>query len=1092
MQYFSRVHLWCLLLATAFMSLTCGQLLANPKPAPQPIPERNYCGFTGSQDAPFDVDAMKRAIVDMAATWPEKFKDSETLLEKVEKFRTNNKTGNVNPDAQKLRREIMLRLPLLDFDKLMTVQRSTGKKGGLGLPANWQSNSSLPKNVPSKIMVLSIKSPKTGSRVIYDAGGSFAGDVDLHFDADRLLFSCNKNGWQVCEINIDGSNFRQVTQIKEAQGAHYDACYLPDGRILFSSTLSRIAVPCVKGVSLVTSLYRMNADGSDMHQVTFDQEHGWSPRMISDGRVVFTRWEYADLPHSNSRILMAMNPDGTNQRSLYGSNSFWPNSLFYVRQIPGDTSKFVGIASGHHGVRRMGELILLDVNKGTHETDGVVQRIPGFGQKVEPVVADRLVDKTWPNFLHPYPLSDKYFLVSGQLSSKHAWNIYLVDVFDNITLLMHQPGFAFLEPVPVQKTPKPPVIPDKVIPGRKDATIVISNIYEGPGLKDIPRGTVKSLRLFTYTFGYPGTGGLYGIIGIDGPWDMRRIMGTVPVEEDGSVMFKVPANTPISIQPLDKEGKSLQLMRSWLTARPGEILSCVGCHEEPGTVPSGNFTIAMKKTPADIKHWYGNVRNYEFEREVQKPVLDRYCVSCHDGAKREDGLVLPDFRPGIRIAKWSRSHPGSDSKHGGRFTMSYFNLFRYVRTPGIESTMALLSPMEFHPDGSDLIMILKKGHHGVQLDDEAGSRLNTWIDLNAPYHGRWSTIVGDLAVKLEADRAATRKLYAEVNENHEVLEVPEYPEIKPVEPRKVQLVVGDEKCDNWPFNAKKAAKLQSANKTMKLNLGKNMSMELVYIPAGKFIMGSLTGHRDETPMTLTEIKHGFWMGKYEVKNRELQALIPEHHSRAEDRRGYQFGVVPYDVNQPDVPAVRVSWKQAMEFCSRLSKITRKNVTLPTEAQWEWACRAGTSSPMNYGAVDTNFSKLGNMADIMLSAFNRNPYAPGRGGVTNWQNLYDNWIPSNNAVNDAGFLSEPVGKYKPNAWGLHDMHGNVAEWTRTLYRPYPYREDDGRSDPEASGQRVVRGGSWRDLPKTSTSSYRRMYFDYHKVFNVGFRIIVSDQ
>jgi len=214
--------------------------------------------------------------------------------------------------------------------------------------------------------------------------------------------------------------------------------------------------------------------------------------------------------------------------------------------------------------------------------------------------------------LHPYPLgrpdglgAGKYFLVSGKLTPEAWWGLYLVDIFDNLLLLKEEPNYALFEPVPVQKRPVPPVIPDRVDLQRKDALVYLVDVYAGPGLEGIPRGEVKALRVFTYVYGYRGMGGLYGTIGMNGPWDMRRVLGTVPVEADGSALFRIPANTPVAVQPLDREGKALQQMRSWFTGMPGEVLSCVGCHETQNNLPPARQTLAARQPPADLTPWYG-------------------------------------------------------------------------------------------------------------------------------------------------------------------------------------------------------------------------------------------------------------------------------------------------------------------------------------------------------------------------------------------------------------------------------------------------------------------------------------------------------
>ena len=246
----------------------------------------------------------------------------------------------------------------------------------------------------------------------------------------------------------------------------------------------------------------------------------------------------------------------------------------------------------------MGELIVFDPALGQHEADGVVQRIPGYGQKVEPIIKDQLVNDSWPRFLHPYPLSEKYILTACQLNAESPWGIYLVDVFDNIVPICVEPGVALLEPVPLRQTPRPPIIPDKVDTHRKDAVVYLTDVYMGGGLAGVPRGTVKQLRLFAFDYGYQGLAN-HTYIGIEGPWDVHRILGTVQVEPDGSSAFRVPANTPIAVQPLDAEGKALQLMRSWFVAMPGEIISCVGCHERTTDAPPTQQTLAVQQIAAD-------------------------------------------------------------------------------------------------------------------------------------------------------------------------------------------------------------------------------------------------------------------------------------------------------------------------------------------------------------------------------------------------------------------------------------------------------------------------------------------------------------
>jgi len=694
---------------------------------------------SGSAPRADERESLRLAILDLIEAFGDRYPRGREYLERLEAL--DRAGGGIDERFVALRSEALLANPLLDFDRLLLVQRG---EGNLGLPANHASNAELPRSgFDDRLAILSPVRPDGELSVLFrPEGGRFAGDVDLSFDAERLLFSMpGSNGrCQVHEIRIDGTGLRELPLILEPDVDNFDACYLPDGRIIFTSTATFAGVPCVFGSAHVPNLYLLGGDGA-IRQLTVDQDHDWCPTVANDGRVLYLRWEYADLPHSNSRILFQMNPDGTGQMEVFGSNSFFPNSFFYARPIPGHPTAVAGIATGHHGVARSGRLLIVDPAKGRREANGVVQEIPGRGKRVPPVILDALADGIWPQFLHPFPLSGKYFLVSMKPAPRSPWGIYLVDVFDNIVLIKEVEGYALFEPFPIRRRPAPPIIPDRVDLARRDALVSLADVYRGDGLRGIPRGTVKRLRVIAYHYSYRGMGGLLGSIGMDGPWDIKRVLGTVPVEADGSAHFRVPANTPIAVQPLDADGQALQLMRSWFTAMPGETLSCAGCHEsQNGTVPN-RATIASAKPPAEIEPWYGPARGFAFAREVQ-PVLDRHCVACHDGS------IPCDLRGDRRITDWSSGIAGHVStEFGGKFSVAYADLHRFVRRPGIESNIRLLAPMEFHASTTELAQILRRGHHGVKLDAEAWDRIIAWVDLNAPYHGTWTEIVDEEAVR---------------------------------------------------------------------------------------------------------------------------------------------------------------------------------------------------------------------------------------------------------------------------------------------------------------------------------------------------------
>ncbi len=464
----------------------------------------------------------------------------------------------------------LLANPLIRGKQVVAIRRTLGDKartavgGALGIvPDNFQNNFASPhpaEGWKNEFVSFRIEPGHIERKTIYKPQeGMIIADPEPHFDGDRMMYSSigTNNRWHLFELNLKDGTTHQLTPEAYRDFDSFEGCYAPDGSYIFCSTGTFLGLPCTDGGSNMSGLFRYDPSTGKTRQLTYDQDSNWGPVVMENGMILYQRWEYADLPHANSRVTFTMNPDGTNQRAYYGSNSYFPTSYFDARPIPGRPSAMVGIVTGHHSTPRSGRLMIIDVNKGRREADGVVAEIPYSGRKVLPEVRDRQADGCWPRFLQPWPLNDTYFLVAMKASPESLWGLYLVDSFDNMTLICEDEEVAYLEPVLVEKRAIPPVIPDQVKPGLTTGTVFLQDVYAGDGLKGIPRGTVKKLRVGTYDFSPWRQGGLLGTIGMDGPWDIKRIIGEVDVEEDGSAIFQVPANTPVFIQPLDAEGKAL-------------------------------------------------------------------------------------------------------------------------------------------------------------------------------------------------------------------------------------------------------------------------------------------------------------------------------------------------------------------------------------------------------------------------------------------------------------------------------------------------------------------------------------------------------
>jgi formylglycine-generating enzyme required for sulfatase activity len=1107
------------------------------------------------------VDSAGRMIADLIKTHGDKYPKGSEFLERLQKLQNNPQNNPNQQELESLIREAALANPILDFDNILCIRRKPQQNQNGFIALNAYTEDTIRRNGwDNEIMILNNLRTKPQLTPVYKhPNNSIIRDIDLHFDAQKFLFASinDKGNWAIFEINLDGGGLRELTPNNQTDTQWFDPCYLAEeGVILSFSTAGMQGIPCVEGSQKVATLYRVDTNTNKVRQLTFEQDSGWHPRLLNDGRVMYLRWQYTDTPHYFDRMLFTMSPDGRQQKALWGSGAFFPTAYKHARPVLTHPSMVLGVVSGHHSLPEAGRLMLVDPNLGTHypfrhdpaskewgkpgthsdiypriypkEVTGCVQEIPGWGRDVIGNVYDNQGGDCKYTFAFPYPLNEKYFLTNMRLDHKGTWGIWLVDIFDNMIKLYDLPDAGLFEPTPLIPRTRPPAIPDLTTPDAKEGTMFITDVYHGRGLTDIPRGKAKSLRIFSYHFAYWGTGN-YTAIGEYSGYDIKRIIGTVPVEEDGSACFKVPANTPIAMQVLDEDGAAIQIMQSWTIAMPGENVSCTGCHEHTNEAVPSKSTIASRKPPREITEWFGKPRPFAFQTEVQ-PVLDQYCVGCHnDTNKKETGIL--SFIPN-GAGDWRRDQ-------------AYQSLHPFVRRPGTENDIATKKPMDFHASTSELIQRLRRGHYGVKLDREAWERFYTWIDLNAPYRGSWNS------PKNEARRLELQKLYAGIDDNPEEefrnttqtkTQIPT-PEIVPPQKIKELLkqnddgskyfhasigplprVVGDNvKAKNFPFKYAEAKRRQNVSSVETNNvrlaflysgllsaIDSDSLPRMKHIPAGEFVMGSIDGFNDERPRTVVKIEKPFWICETEITNRQYSFFDPEHDTGYEGEHGYDHISPGYIANHADQPVARVSWVEAMRFCEWLSKKTGKKVTLPTEAQWEWAARAGTDQAFYFGHRFADFSYDANLADGGL----RKTFQEHEGNE--WDGV-DRRRPVNFMVQagsslikhrryfppgylfplrddrfqDKWFTVDYVKQYEPNAWGLYDMIGNVWEWTRSNYEPYPYNENDGRNNGDLTKKKVVRGGSHCDRPKVIGSAVRVPYEAYQKVHNVGFRPIIEE-
>ncbi|MBQ1957935.1 MAG: formylglycine-generating enzyme family protein, partial [Alistipes sp.] len=428
----------------------------------------------------FSIESVKRAYEDFCRN---KDYDAKLYGEKLAALEALCSKKDTKEQAQivKLKREILLSNPLLDNAKVIVGRYHVGANArqvwapSLGTQNNNWSNqsSSSRRGFNAEIAELSDLRGEVKSRTIYKPqNGTSVTDLLLNWDGERILFTAadDNQRWGVYEVNRDGSNFHKVIKCEEPDLEFFDAAYMPSGRIIAMSNIGYQGVPCVSGEDQVGNMIAYEPKTGEIRRMTFDQDANWHPRVMNNGRLMYVRWEYTDLTHYYSRFVMHANPDGTETKALYGSGGWFPNSIFDVQPLPGGTNTFVGIISGHHGIARSGRLILFDPSKGRKETKGMIQEMPLSKREIVPIIKDELVNGVWPQFIKPYPISDKYFLVSAKLTPESLWGIYLVDVYDNMTLVAEFEGEGLINPIIVNKRPVPPIIPDRIKPQDKEAT----------------------------------------------------------------------------------------------------------------------------------------------------------------------------------------------------------------------------------------------------------------------------------------------------------------------------------------------------------------------------------------------------------------------------------------------------------------------------------------------------------------------------------------------------------------------------------------------------------------------------------------------
>ncbi len=579
--------------------------------------------------------------------------------------------------------------------------------------------------------------------------GSFI-SLELSHDADEIFFAWTEahtpveptdrtpqedlwkpeSTYHVFKAKIDGTG---LTQLTDGSWNDFDPCQLPDGRICFVSERRGGFLRCGVRPDPTYTLHVMNADGSDIRPLSHHETHEWHPSVAHDGTIVYTRWDYIDRDSDIAHHPWITQPDGRNPRAIHGNypkvRELRPWMEMSIRAVPG-SHRFVAVAAPHHG-QSYGTLTLVDP---AVEDDGAMSQVKRLTPEIhlpESEVAPGRPGKTHggrhkPNaevYGSPWPLSETYHLCVYDRGRKN-YGIHLIDAFGNRELLYRDAEISCLDPIPLKPRPRPPVITDRTKSGREKAFVLVADVYES-AFEWPPDTRIAWLRIIQL---FPKTTPAQREpnIGIGDQALARGIVGSLPVEKDGSVYGEVPAGVPFYLQAVDEEGFAVQTMRSATYAHPGEILSCVGCHEkrlQAAPLNNAPSLLALQRPPSRLIPEPEGAFPLSFPRLVQ-PVLNRLCVNCH--ARDPKAITLDDKVVG---------------KYG--WTASYANLSRFAWAKhggngAIRKNGASTSVIgDVGARASKLIRILDAGHYDVRLSQEDRKRLVLWLDANSNFYGAY-------------------------------------------------------------------------------------------------------------------------------------------------------------------------------------------------------------------------------------------------------------------------------------------------------------------------------------------------------------------
>lgn len=674
-------------------------------------------------------------------------------------------------DITAVRRRIAFSNPLLDFDRILFIKRhrATGgysehmvdqyfgiyanPGGGLYVLQDPFGDAPRVRNVLADSVVE--RGRLRGQRL---DGGAFL-SPSLSFDGKRILFAYvqrkgsgrhrhhtnhphegywdREDCYHIFKVNLDGSGLEQLTD-----GTWNDTypVWMPGGRIVFISERRGGYLRCGRTCPTYT-LFDMAADGSDIRTISYHDTNEWHPSVAHDGTIMFTRWDYVDRHGCVAHHPWVIRPDGTDPRAVHGNYSFRyqrADMQVHVRKIPG-SHRYVAVAAPHHG-QSFGSLVLFDPRLPDDDRMGPVRRLTPeipFPETQAPTRTQHYGQAT--------PLSEDFYLASydpdGGMAGRYG--LYLLDSFGNRELLYRDAKIGVHNPIPVRARPTPPVVLERTVRVPEgepaEATVSVVNVYNSQ--VPWPEGArVAALRIYQLlplsvaSERTPHNTGIQIPQGNDSINIARWILGTVPVEADGSAHFTIPARVPVFFQAIDPDGLAITSMRSATQFMPGEQHSCMGCHDSRYSTPPATHAgapLALRRDPSRIVPEVDGTAPFSYPRLVQ-PVLDRNCADCH----KQHADVAPPLDAGLA------KHPGGGHMNNPTtYYTSYISLapdygfYDYGGRGWNDPKWYRTTPGEFGARASRLYRMFRDGHHGVELSDEDMHRIVLWLDSVSLFYG---------------------------------------------------------------------------------------------------------------------------------------------------------------------------------------------------------------------------------------------------------------------------------------------------------------------------------------------------------------------